>query len=63
MFVDKMWEHIVSVSNVVDELKYPPGTQESPALSCKDIKKVYEAAQDGKILFSPPNFNARQSNS
>lgn len=51
MFVDKMWNHILKVSNIVDELKYPTGSRESPAVSCKDIKKSYDGYQDGILLF------------
>ena len=51
MFVDKMWNHIVAVSNVVDELKDPPGTRDSPAASCRDIKKAYEGTQDGMYSY------------
>ncbi|WAR30861.1 CRA1B-like protein [Mya arenaria] len=53
MFVDKMWNHIIRVSNVVDELKYPPGTRESPAASCLDIKKSYDGYQDGMYWIDP----------
>ena len=49
MFVDKMWNHIVKVSNIVDELKFPPGSRESPAISCRDIKISYDGYQDGKL--------------
>ena len=31
----------IQVSNVVEDLRYPKGTRDSPAVSCKDIKVAY----------------------
>lgn len=53
MFVDKMWNHIIKVSNVVEELKYPTGSRESPAVSCLDIKKSHDGYQDGMYWIDP----------
>lgn len=53
MFVDKMWHHIVKVSNVVDEIKYPTGSRQSPAASCREIRKSYEENADGMYWIDP----------
>ena len=43
--------NLYQVSNVVEDLRYPKGTRDSPAASCRDVKKAYPDATNGILTF------------
>lgn len=47
MVVRRLFNQIDSLRSEVKKIRYPTGEKDSPAPSCRDIKMLYDTAEDG----------------
>lgn len=55
--IEKIFQDIDDLKIELDEIRFPTGSRDSPARSCKDLYLTHPEFKDGKSVYSSPSTN------